>query len=327
MRRLVQRFKWWRRIALWISMVRYGLEHNRDFAHEHFAFFERMLTELESHRGTKDLEGLRVLEVGCGKMRWLTLLLHSRGAQVTGFDTEVVERGLMKYPRIWRANGLERAARTLVWDVLYARSYYRELARTAPFALRFDGLDVRQMSVTEMDFAPKTFDLVVSHEVFEHLPDVNGALDGVARVLKDDGLTYIYTHNFTSLSGGHHIAWKYPDSEPSETVPPWDHLRANRFPDIPSWINGWREHRYRQAFDARFEVLEWIHTEREGEALLTPEIRRELDDYSEDELLTKGFIAIARPSARPEEPPGHGSPSATNDAGGAEAPRDRSGDD
>ncbi|MEO1366279.1 MAG: methyltransferase domain-containing protein [Acidobacteriota bacterium] len=310
----------WRRVKLWASMMRYGRSHNRKFAREHLDFYERLERDIEPRLGA--LRDLRVLEVGCGKMSWLTLLLHSAGARASGFDTEWVEMGFKpsKYWSLWRANGLERALRTFAWDVFFARTYYRELGRIAPFPLRFDGLDVHRMSVTDMDFEPESFDLIVSHEVFEHLPDIDGALAGLERVMKPGALTYLYIHSFTSISGGHHIAWKKPDTEPSQTVPPWDHLRERRFPDIPSWINGWREHQYRASFDARFEVLEWIHTEREGEALLTPEIRAELSDYSEEELLTKGFIAIVR--RRPGDRAG-----ADADAGGGAALRGRSGGD
>ena len=285
-----------RRLKLYWSMVRYGNAHNQDFAAEHYEFFCGLREFIRPRLG--ELEGLRVLDVGCGKMMWLTLLLHSAGAKVTGIDTEWVEPGfsLTKYWGLLRANGPERALRTLIWDGLYARSYYAALRRVCPFEVRFEGADARRMSATELDFEDDTFDLVVSHEVFEHLPDVDGALQELRRVMKPQGLTYIYTHNYTSISGGHHIAWKYPDTEPSKSVPPWDHLRENLFPDIPSWINRWREHQYRQAFDRDFQVLDWIHTHREAEALLTPEIRSELGEYSEEELLTKGFITVARPA-------------------------------
>ena len=108
-------------------------------------------------------------------------------------------------------------------------------------------------------------------------------------------MAYIYIHNYASLSGGHHIAWKYPDTASSAVVPPWDHLRQNRYPDIPSWINRLRERDYRQAFEEQFDILDWFPTATEGKALLTPGIRAELADYGEEELLTKGFVIVARP--------------------------------
>ncbi len=285
-----------RRLRLYLSMVRYGNAHNRDFAHEHYTFFADMQARLREH-GLDDLRGIRVLDVGCGKAFWLTLLLHSYGAHATGIDTEFAEadRSLTKYFNILRNNGPERALRTLVWDKFYAAPYYRELAAVCPYSLVFEGVDVRCTSVTELDFPDDTFDLVVSHEVFEHVPDVSAALGLLHRVMKPDGMTYIYIHNYTSLSGGHHIAWKYPDTEPSTEVPAWDHLRQNRYREIPSWINRLRERDYRQAFEENFEIVDWFPTTAEGESLLTPEIRAELANYSESELLTKGFVAVAKP--------------------------------
>jgi SAM-dependent methyltransferase len=284
-----------RRLQLYASLLRYSSAHNLDFAREHAAFFARLL---ESMRPLgKDPRGKRVLDVGCGKSYWLTLLLHSYGAAVTGVDTEFVRPGFGpgKYLAILRQNGADRAMRTLAWDLLYARPYYRALASACDLALRFEGLDTRVAPDGRMDFPERSFDLVVSHEVFEHIRDVDAAARSLSRLLKPDGLTYVYVHNFASLSGGHHIAWKYPDSEPSRVVPPWDHLRERRFPDIPSWLNGMREAEYREIFGRHFTILQWIPSGREGAGLLSPEIRRELARYSEDELLTKGFTIVARP--------------------------------
>lgn len=284
------------RLRLYISMVRYGNAHNRDFAREHYAFFADMQQRLGQY-GLADLRGLRVLDVGCGKAYWLTLLLHSCGAYATGVDTELVEPGysLGKYWGILANNGPERALRTLVWDIFYGPPYYRELANVCPFPLRFKEVDARRVSATDLDFPDNTFDLIVSHEVFEHIDDIPATLGLLQRIMKPDGLTYIYVHNYTSISGGHHIAWKYPDTEPSAVVPPWDHLREDRSPEIPSWINRLREQDYRAAFEAQFEIVAWFPTIREGEALLTPDIRAELSAYTKDELLTKGFVVVARP--------------------------------
>ena len=280
-----------RRLKLYSSMIRYGNAHNEDFAREHAEFFKGMTAYCGDWRGK------RVLDVGCGKSFWLTLLLHSAGAEVTGIDAEVTDPRIhfQKYLGIARRNGVERALRTWFWDYRYARPYYEALARYVPFALRFDGIDTRAMSATALDFPDRTFDLVVSHEVFEHIADVPATLKSLARALKPEGRTYIYIHNYTSLSGGHHIAWKYPDTEPSTTVPPWDHLRENRHADIPSWINRLREHEYRPMFEEYFDILDWFPLGEEGRALLTPALKRELALYSEHELLTKGFVVVAKP--------------------------------
>ena len=285
------------RLRMYVSLVRYSSSHNRDFAREHCAFFEEMIERLRQHG--KDPRALRVLDVGCGKSYWLTLLLHSYGAQVTGIDSEYVRAGMRpaKYMAILRQNGVDRALRTLAWDLLFARSYYRELARRCPFPLKFDGVHTRVAPDGRMRFPRGNFDLVVSHEVFEHIKDVDAIARDMRDILAPDGLTYIYVHNYASISGGHHIAWKFPDTEPSQVVPPWDHLREKRFPEIPSWLNGMREAEYREIFGRYFTILQWIPSGREGVALLSPEIRRELARYSEGELLTKGFTIVARPKS------------------------------
>lgn len=284
-----------KRLALFLSMVRYGNAHNRDFAIEHYEFFNNMINKL-SMLGLQT-RNLRALEVGCGKAYWLTLLAHSYGMNVTGIDTEFTssKNKFSKYLSIFRDNGIERMLRTFVWDRFYATHYYQQLALLSPFPLNFNNIDVRRMSSVDVNFPDNTFDLVVSHEVFEHIADIPGTMITLKRILKPNGITYIYVHNFTSLSGGHHIAWKYPDTEPSDTVPPWDHLREKRFPDIPSWLNELREKDYRKEFEKHMEVIEWLPIGKEGEKLLTPDIRAELSDYDEQELLTKGFIIIAKP--------------------------------
>ncbi len=284
------------RLPLYWSMVRYANAHNRDFAREHWRFFQGLEGWLAANG--RALQG-RTLDVGCGKSFWLTLLLEAHGLQVTGVDTEEIEPGRSpgKYWSILRRNGFERAIRTLMWDLVYAGPYYRELERVSGRALRGLRPDLKCGELDAAGLVDGTFDLVVSHEVFEHIADVDAAAAKLRRLLKPDGIAYLYVHSFTSLSGGHHIAWKYPDTEPSATVPPWDHLREKKCPDVPSWLNGLREHEYRAIFERHFGILDWIHLPHEGAALLTPAIRDELKQYSEHELLTKGFIFVGRPKS------------------------------
>jgi len=274
------------RLGLYASMLHYGFIGHRDFAREHMAFFER----LRADEGA--LAGKRVLDIGCGKSYWLTLLLAADAARAVGVDTELVEagRGIAKYRHVLNANGAERALRTAAWDMLFARGYYRELERCFGGALPHDKVELHVYDGVHLPLADASVDLVVSHEVFEHIADVPSVLAEMARVLRPDGRIYIYIHNFTSLSGGHHIAWKHPDTHPSRIVEPWDHLRARRHANVPSWLNGLREHEYRAMFERLFEIEEWRPTSEEGAALLTDKIRFELAQFNERELLTKGFL-------------------------------------
>lgn len=283
------------RFRVYLDQLRYAHLNTRNFARKHYQFFEDFLKRIGPYAG--DIRGCRALRHWLWKdLYWLTLLLHSYGAKVTGIDTEYVATGMSptKYGRILLKNGPERALKTLYWDVLHSRTYYDELRRVCPLPLVMEGLDMRLMDVTELSFPEGHFDLVVSHEVFEHLVDVPAALSELKRTMRKGAVAYIYIHLFTSLSGGHSIRWKFPDTNPPNDVPPWDHLRGGRHTRTPSYVNKLRADEYRGMFEEAFEILEWIPTEREGEQHLTREIREELSEYSVDELLTKGIIVIAR---------------------------------
>lgn len=279
------------RIGLYASMLVYGLRHHGDFAREHAAFYRAFRERFGEVRGRK------VLDLGCGKTFWLTLLLASDGADALGVDTEVTEprRTVGKYLHLFRANGWERALRTLVWDVLFASRYYRQLGDAFGKPLRFEDVRLAAIDGSRLPAGDASLDCIVSHEVLEHVEPLRDVLREVRRTLKPDGLAYLYVHHFTSLSGGHHIAWKHPDSAPSRVVPPWDHLRQQRFAHVPSWLNQVRAREYRALIEEQLEIVAWHWLPREGEALLTPQIRAELAGYDEDELLHKGFIVIARP--------------------------------
>ena len=278
------------RAGLYLSMLAYGLRNHGDFAEEHARFFRGFLAD------AGDIRGRHVLDLGCGKTFWLTLLLASEGAEAMGVDTEVTEpaRELRKYLRIVRENGFERAARTIAWDLLFSTPYYRKLQQAYGKPLRFDRVQLRRTDGGTLPVADASLDWVVSHEVLEHVHDLDTVAAEIRRTLKPGGFAYLYVHHFTSLSGGHHIAWKHPDSAPSRKVPPWDHLRQNRFPLVPSWLNRVRVRDYRRILAEKLQIVEWRWLPREGEVLLTPAIRAELAAYDEDELLHKGFIVIAR---------------------------------
>jgi SAM-dependent methyltransferase len=278
------------RLGLYASMLHYGLTGYRDFAQEHAAFYERLRAE------EGPLAGRQVLDVGCGKSYWLSLCIAADGAHAIGVDTEQVEnqRNLAKYRHLLQANGIERTLRTAVWDGLFARGYYRELEQAVGQHLPHEAVEIHVYDGVHLPLPDASIDLVVSHEVFEHIADVPAVLSELARVLRPDGRIYIYIHSFTSLSGGHHIAWKHPDTKPSRVVAPWDHLRARKHVDIPSWLNGLREHEYRAMFEKVFEIDEWRVVAEEGRALLTDDIRQELAQFSERELLSKGFLVRGR---------------------------------
>lgn len=281
---------------VWVRRgVRYLSQNIDEKAKTDLAVFNYINDELERHLGT--MKGRTVLDVGCGPRYQLALLFQSFESRGVGIDIDLVRPKLgfpTKYGQLWRHDGLQRALQVLMRDGLGRdRAYYRALEKAAGVPLRLDQVDIRCMSVSDMTFSDATFDAAVSTAVFEHMADVPRAVHELARVLKDDGVIYMVVHLYTSLSGGHHPAWSSIEQYGASTsVPPWDHLRQDRFPS-PVYLNKLRLQDYLDAFRECFEILDLKH-EFEGEQILTPEIAKELAQFSREELLCRYLHIIGR---------------------------------
>lgn len=101
-------------------------------------------------------EDIKILEVGCGAGRLTNYLTH-KGFNIIGFDISrsLIEEGDIRYPD----------------------------------AVKF------LASGDSMPFSNSTFDVVLSFDVLEHIPDVNKHMLEVRRVLKKGGLYLFQTPN------------------------------------------------------------------------------------------------------------------------------------
>lgn len=283
---------------LWVWLRRSARYLSQDVnakATTDLAVFHYINEVLVRHLGP--IHGRKVLDVGCGPRYQLALLFQSFGSKGVGIDLDLVGPQLsfpIKYVQLWRHDGLQRALQVLARDVLGRDpAYYRALEKAAGVPLRFDQVDVRCMSVSDMAFPDATFDAAVSTAVFEHVADVPGAVRELARVLQDDGVIYVVVHLYTSLSGGHNPAWSNVEQDGCPTdVPAWDHLRENRFPS-PVYLNKLRQQDYLDLFGEWFEILD-LTRDLEGEQILTPEIAGELAQFSKQELLCRYLHIIGR---------------------------------
>jgi len=260
-------------------------------AERHHQELQNMLEVLTPYTG--EVRGKRILDVGCGRLYPFALLLHSVGNTVTGIDilyAGVNEPLPKRYWRILRRNGLESFAGNLLYKILGKdRTYYNTLRELSNFPLTTRSIDIRQMSAEKLLFPDETFDIVVSITVFKHLANVSGAVSELHRVMKKGGIAYIHIHLFTSPSGGHHFNWQN-----TSKVSAWDHLRQKTIP-LTAYLNKLRETQYLLLFQEKLEILKVLDIgKEEGRALLTPEIRAELKDYSEEELLKHGITIVAR---------------------------------
>ena len=135
-----------------------------------------------------DFDGKHILEVGCGKGRFIREIAK-RNARCVGID---VSENFLKDAQAKKRGTFLKA------------------------------------SATRLPFGSKTFDVVFAVEVIEHLPDLKGFFEEASRVLKDEGRLIIIDRNKFSLNNRRFMApnllikkyhemkneWMYPNNFP-----------------------------------------------------------------------------------------------------------------
>lgn len=281
------------KVRIWTDLFNYNRKRTKKFAKYDFDIFVSIKETLEKYSRSQ-IYNKAILDIGCGQRYPNVLLFSSLSNKVTGIDLEVIGKrfSTSKYYQILKVNGSEKFVKVLVREILFDGLYYETLKNLSGVTFS-SNVDLRIADATNMPFESASFDIAISNSAFEHISNVPKAVSELRRVLKNRGLCHIEIHLFTSLSGGHNLKWAFPDESPPLDVPPWDHLRENRFP-THVYLNGLREHEYRKIFADKFEILDCFTEYWEGEKFLTPEIQNELRCYSKEELLKRSIIVIGR---------------------------------
>ena len=148
------------------------------------------------------VSGLRVLEVACGRGGFVTELAGA-AARVTGCDFSFSA-------------------------LCVARRKIAEASSDSPVALVHG--DVRQLP-----FADDSFDVIVSCETIEHVPDVRMAILEMHRVTRPGGKLFLTTPNYLNLTGLYELYARARRRKRNDDQP-FD--RRQCFPQIRRWIRG-----------------------------------------------------------------------------------------
>ncbi len=153
-----------------------------------------------------DVAGRRVLEVACGRGGFVCRLANA-GARVTGCD---FSSAALRATRSKLCSNDHQCPAELV-----------------------------QADAQSLPFADSSFDLVVSCETIEHLPQVQSALAEFHRVTRPGGLLFLTTPNYFNFMGLYEIyaRFRHPARRDDQ---PFD--RRQWFPQVHRWIRraGWQ---------------------------------------------------------------------------------------
>jgi SAM-dependent methyltransferase len=277
----------------------------RSANHAHLNVFQKTLRDLKL-AGFQELRNKDVLDLGCGQRYPFALQCAAEGAKVTSLDINYVKPVslVMYFIRCFKHSGFKRASKSTLRRLCFDKKYYRTLEACAGKPV-FD-FTAKITFVTEdpknsnYSLPSAEYDLITSNAVLEHVTDVSGFACEIKRLLRLGGYFYGYIHNFYSISGGHNMEWAFPDEKPSETVPPWDHLRAKKYP-THVFLNRYMPEQFKKSFAQHLEIIHFEARDinhdaggKEGVRFLKGQVAEELHEYPRDLLLTRSYCIICR---------------------------------
>lgn len=237
------------------------------------------------------LKNLNFLEIGPGQGLERAYYFGMRN-HVTALDLDVIPTGPMGYLKMIQENGFGRFAKT-VGRQLFVGKANRAAWAKAIGAKTLQAPTLMHGNICQQVPKHKSYDGVISWSVFEHLPNPEAALTHVIEALRPGGLFYISLHLYTSNSG-HHDIRAFTGKE--DALPLWAHLRpsTSHLIEPSSYLNGWRLSQWRELLTAKApgftEYLESYEHKQKYGSQMTPELRKELSDYTDEELYTVNAI-------------------------------------
>lgn len=287
-------------------LLSYNFRYTERLAnHAHRNVYRKAFRDLELV-GFRGLKNKDVLDLGCGQRFPFALQCSADGANVTALDIHYIkpDRLILYFFKCLKHSGLKRAAKSSIRRTLFDKKYYRALDFSAQRSISSfaDNIQYVTEDPTNSNYSlpSETFDLIASNAVLEHVSDLSAFVAEIQRLLRPNGYFYGYIHNFFSISGGHNLEWAFPDDNPSKTIPPWDHLRANNFP-THVFLNQYTPNQFKNEFAQCLEILLFEARDinhdsggKEGVRFLKGQVAEELHKYPRDLLLTRAYCIICR---------------------------------
>jgi glycosyltransferase involved in cell wall biosynthesis len=283
-----------------LTLYKYHKKHTVDNSEAAIRGYMKFKTRVVEPFFQPSANRLSILDVGCGKFYPFSRLANANSHIVTALDTQHIAPGIGKYFAMLRHDGIQVTVKSVLRDVFFLPGFKKKLKIAEQHNAENHRIKFVRASAENIPFSDDYFDIVFSCNTFEHIKNIEKAISECARVVKPNGIIYISVHPYASISGSHHPAWFHPDSDPPKDIPPWFHLRNNC--KKPAWTldYGLNKHRlvdYRNVFARYVDIIDEFSDKVEGDGFLTEQIRQELKQFSEEELLTTTRTFLMRKPA------------------------------
>ena len=238
----------------------------------------------------------RLLDVGCGQLLRHALIFGTDN-EVVGIDVELPFRHpyISDFFHTVSCCGTKRAIKTALRQMLGIDRRFRHSLMRHLNVTKLPDIEMHLMDAMELGFDSNSFDGAYSFSVFQYIIDPAAAAEEIYRVLKPGGTAYIQLHLYTSLGGSDHPMLKVQPGR----YPAWGHLRQSTVFYLKHGlsVNCWRLEQYKEMLESVFDQVCYASAgseQEEARKFLTPAIRTELAEYSEEELLTSTFTALCK---------------------------------
>ncbi len=254
----------------------------------------------------KEIKSAKIFEIGYGARPNLLLTMIGMNIDAFGID---LEKPLLKFKwrnfrTIIKTNGVERFLKSFFRYIIFDLSERKQIVKSLEKMGYNNNLDEYRFlvnDIVDLKLDKNVLDLIISEDVFEHIPfeTLTKIIPQMHNWLKDNGLALIKPNIFTGITGGHLAEWSNHNvlnnvlmKRKSE---PWEHLRKNRFKSL-SYLNKLTRSDYRKLFETHFNILEEIVIYPDlGKAFMTSELRKDLENYSVEELFSNQVLFVLSP--------------------------------